>query len=328
MFSRFRRFLSTISGNDLLKLNDWLELSKDNKHYFEQTREIWLMSKVVENPKNFDSQQGFHRFLISAKNARPLVKTLFFTLPRVAAIVAIAFGLGLLSYHITNKYIFESSAVAQQEIIVPFGSKSSIKLPDGTAVMLNAGSKLSYKTNYGKTNREVWLEGEGYFSVAKDKNRTFIVKTEYVDVHAFGTEFNVQAYKDDKELRATLIEGSVGVFSTPENSDSFITLKPSQQAVFNKQSGKLSVGNVDVKLYSGWRDDKCYFENETFASIAKTIERKYNVRIKINSKELSSEVFTGLLDKRKSVYQLLDGMGRYGNFTYKLKNDTIVLNRE
>ena len=280
-------FSETISAENLLKLNTWLELSSDNKHYFEQTREIWLMSKVAENSKGFDSQKGFQRFVSNAKkismaNGKHSVKTLFFSLPRVAAIVAIAFGLGFLAHYITGAILSNSSSIAVQEIIVPFGSKSNIKLPDGTSVILNAGSKLSYKTNYGETNREVWLEGEGYFSVAKDKKRSFIVKTDYINVQAFGTVFNVKAYKDDKELQATLIEGSVGVFPSSVENDSLIRLVPNQQAVFNKELRKIVVSKVDVKLYSGWKDDKCYFENETFTSITKTIERSFNVTIKIH----------------------------------------------
>ncbi|NJK96971.1 MAG: FecR domain-containing protein [Bacteroidales bacterium] len=119
------------------------------------------------------------------------------------------------------------------------GSKSSIRLPDGTEVVLNAGSKLTYDFSYGITSREVSLIGEGYFKVAKQKNSPFIVKTAKAHIKALGTEFNVKAYPEENEVEAILVEGTIQVNKFDlkkrriELSDSGIILKPGQKILIS-----------------------------------------------------------------------------------------------
>lgn len=323
----------TISDNDLLKLNQWLEENPKNKNYFERAREIWLFSKVVDNPNNFDSQKGFQHFIEAAKTVtlnkqKKHRKKIYLSAMRYAAVFIIALGFGLLGKMTIDQVMFGKVVDFKQEVSVPYGSKSTLTLSDGTVVVLNAGSKLSYSRNYGRRNREVWLEGEGHFSVAKDKMRPFVVKTEDLVVQAFGTVFNVKAYKDDKEIQATLIEGSVGVSPVMKGNSEKIMLKPNQQAVFNKKSSEIVVRKVDVGVYTGWRDDKFYFENESFSSIIKRIERDFSVTIQIVTPDLIDEKFSGSIDKRKPVDQVLKGMSQYVNFTFSQINDTIIIERK
>ncbi|MDA3891956.1 MAG: DUF4974 domain-containing protein [Salinivirgaceae bacterium] len=323
-------FSGNMHEDDLHKLNAWIESSEDHKKYFDHMRELWLAAQIAENHYKFDAKIGFDIFKAKVLNkesgnkATPTRK-LYISFTRIAAIFIGAFLLGAGVLLFTDYVVSNQQEQILTEVIVPRGSGTTMRLSDGTLVQLNSGSKLSYKKSFGDTDREVWLDGEGFFNVAEDKKRSFIIKTEFINIRAFGTQFNVKAYKEDDYAQTTLVEGSVGVYKVKNNDKPPIMMMPDQHAVFNKETGNITVENVDVELFTSWRDGRVYFENESFSTIAKTIERKFNYPIKISDEELKNGVFSGSFDLERSVYQLLDGMGEFGNFSYKVQNDTIFI---
>ncbi len=113
------------------------------------------------------------------------------------------------------------------------GSKTNLELPDGTRVWLNAASKISYNENFGKSSRELFLSGEAYFEVAKDKQKPFIVHTASMDIKVTGTVFNVKAYPSDGSSETSLFEGSVEV--ALKNSEKKIVLKPNEKLFVNNK---------------------------------------------------------------------------------------------
>jgi ferric-dicitrate binding protein FerR (iron transport regulator) len=223
---------------------------------------------------------------------------------------------------------FSSGNISYVETESPWGIKTKVTLSDSSVVYLNAGSYLKYPSRFSGKKREVFLEGEAYFEVRKDVKHTFTVHAGSIDVVVFGTHFNIKAYNDENLIKATLAEGSVGIYKKQEsNGTKHIKLVPNQQAIYDKKTGDISIEKVDAELSYAWKDGKYYFESETFAAIAKKLERNFNVNIKINSEQLKKEIFSGLFDKNKSVFQLLDAMKRHENFYYTVKNDTIMITK-
>ncbi len=104
-----------------------------------------------------------------------------------------------------------STQVKMNEVVIPYGKQSQITLSDGTKIWINAGSRFAFPTQFDKNSRVVYLEGEAYFEVAHDENKAFIVNTEAISVKVYGTKFNLSAYKQDKHLETTLLEGKVSV---------------------------------------------------------------------------------------------------------------------
>jgi ferric-dicitrate binding protein FerR (iron transport regulator) len=336
-------------------------LTSDNKRFFERTREIWLSSKAIANPKGFDHRKGYQRFISSVnktavENGELSVKTMVFSLPRVAAIFAFAFGLGVLVHYFTKELTSGSEVIVQQEITVPLGSKSKVKLPDGTIVILNAGSKLTYKTNFGKTNREVWLEGEGYFSVAKDKKRTFIVKTGYLDIKALGTEFNVKAYPNEKRIQTTLVEGSVKIektyrASSAETNENSVILKPKQRYTYVIDSKKdvftkandvvVKKGKKDQKtgaiepkigiLYNNidpipdisWKEGRWVIAQEQLGELATKLERRYDIKINFADENLRLFRFTGTLQD-ESIEQVLKVISLSAPIVFEIQGKEVI----
>ena len=135
---------------------------------------------------------------------------------RIAAVIII----GVCGYFMTNDYLYNKLA-QPQTITVPAGQRAQITLADGTRVWLNAQSTLTYASNFGRRERNVELDGEAYFEVAKNKDIPFYVHTEMNKVKVVGTCFNVCAYKDSKEFETTLVEGIVDIY--PANNNKVIT---------------------------------------------------------------------------------------------------------
>jgi ferric-dicitrate binding protein FerR (iron transport regulator) len=297
----------------------WINEYEGNRRFYQN------LLKSHQQPKTLTDDAKERIFAKVKLHIQPAHKTRHIHLWKYSAVASVAIliglGLGFLYFNILS-----NRSMAYVETKSPLGIITTLKLSDSTVVHLAPGSSLRYPATFKKHKREINLDGEAYFEVTKDKKRPFIVHTNYIDIHVFGTKFNVKAFGDDSNFITTLVEGSVGVYNNklPE-AENMVKLKPNQQSIYNNITGKISLHNVDAKLYSEWKDGRTYFENETFASIVKDIERKYDVSIKIDFKELEQEKFSGLMDKRKTVYQLLDGLGQYGNFDYQVNNDTIII---
>lgn len=146
-------------------------------------------------------------------------------------------------------------------------------LPDGTKVWLNADSKISFAQQLTKKTREVFLEGEAYFEVAKDKRHPFMVTSKGQQIEVLGTHFNVNSYADEPVIATTLLEGSVKI--RVGNTQSMI--KPGQQAI--NKSGVVEVRQADVDNVIDWRNGDFYLNHVEFKTAMRKIARWYNMDI-------------------------------------------------
>lgn len=149
------------------------------------------------------------------------------------------------------------------------GMEYTLTLSDGTQVFLNAESVLKYPVAFRENVREVELSGEAYFKVAKDTAHPFIVKMGGVYLQVLGTSFNARSYSDENQVVTTLVEGCVKI-----NNRNII---PGEQAVYDKQTGQLKVGQVDVNQYIAWKNGRFVFRNERLAEVMKTLSRWYGM---------------------------------------------------
>ncbi|NJK96629.1 MAG: FecR domain-containing protein, partial [Bacteroidales bacterium] len=123
---------------------------------------------------------------------------------KVAAVFLAVVVSVFLTYTVLKPQPFQNAGTTYYEIKAPLGAKTEITMPDGSKVLLNAGSKLKYNAGFNINNRELSLDGEAFFNVHKNKNLPFIVKTSYIDIKAVGTAFNVKAYNDEGTIETTL----------------------------------------------------------------------------------------------------------------------------
>lgn len=193
----------------------------------------------------------------------------------------------------------KSSALANKapvynEVFIPYGQTFKLKLSDGTLVWLNAGSKLRFPQNFINTdnNRIVYLEGEAFFDVAKNKDKPFIVNTQEVDVKVLGTKFNISSYETDIYIATTLVEGSVNVYETrtPEND---IELTPSFQAKYEKFGNQFDKAKVDTNIYTAWMNNRLMINNLKFSELLVKLERRYAVKFVNQAESLNDEIYKG-----------------------------------
>ena len=180
----------------------------------------------------------------------------------------------------TTKVGQENADNGFNQLIVPFGKRSTITLCDGTKVWLNSGSRLVYAPVFNGKSREVYLEGEGYFEVAKNADKPFFVKTDAFQVKVYGTKFDVQAYKSDNEYNTILIEGKVSVDLKEKSSLKEVFLTPNQMASLSNGQSDFQLSTVEkAEKYIGWIDGYLTFENETVIELFKRVSHYYNITI-------------------------------------------------
>lgn len=213
-----------------------------------------------------------------------------------------------------------------QRIVVktPRGTKIQFSLPDGSHVWLNSDSKLTYSSSFSKQNREVSIEGEAYFEIAKminnGKREPFIVKSNRQEIEVLGTKFNVNNYDNEINSVTTLLEGSVSIRAISQNHPTILI--PGQQFVTNGKNS--AVSHVDERNVISWKDGYLLLIDQNFSSLARTIERNYNVKFSnlsiAQDEKLSGELQTNVeLDELLSVLELNLGV------KFKRNNDIITL---
>ncbi|RXM46179.1 FecR family protein [Flavobacterium sp. YO64] len=213
------------------------------------------------------------------------------------------------------------------EIKIPYGKTFKITLSDGTLVNMNAGSSLKYPVQFIKGhNREVALEGEAFFDVAKDKAHPFIVKTRGVNVKVLGTKFNVSSYKEDTDINTVLVEGSVSL-SDAANANTKTMLVPGEKGSWNSRNMEIAKEKVDTRFYTEWINGEIVFRKTAFKDIIIKLERTYNVTIENNRKDILDKKFNASFNKNiESIEKVLETMSKIQGFTYKIEGKLIKIN--
>jgi ferric-dicitrate binding protein FerR (iron transport regulator) len=208
----------------------------------------------------------------------------------------------------------------------PRGSISEMLLPDGSTIYLNSDSKIEYSIEANKHGtREVFLTGEAWFDVAKDKKKPFVVHTPVYDVNVTGTQFNVKAYESDNEVITTLEEGQIIIHSNNKfKLLKDVVLKPGEQVVLNKDSRELTIKEVNTKWFTSWKDNKLIFVNMELKDLVVLLERKYGVDIQVKNKDILDLHFDGTI-KNESILEILEIIKKALPINYKIVGQKIEI---
>ena len=281
-------------------IRNWINSSEKNKKAYSQIKNVYALSRISNRKTDLD--QEYLRFQNAAGLKR---KRYILEIIKYAAIVVVTVGL---SVFVQDKYRTASndSVELTNELYSPAGQISELLLSDGTKVWLNAGSKLTYPSNFSSKNRIVQLNGEAFFKVASDEKNPFIVETSKMKVKVLGTSFNIDAFDSNNYTETTLVEGKVEILT---NEDAKITeMFPGQLAKFDGNVRKIEVSDVDTRFYSTWKDGKMTFFNEPLEGIVQKLERWYNVDFTFANEEIKTYRFSGTILKYKPLDQVLQIM--------------------
>lgn len=220
----------------------------------------------------------------------------------------------------------EVKEMIYNKIRIPYGKTFNITLSDGTHVCLNSGSTLKYPVRFiNGMKREVFLEGEAFFDVTKDKLHPFVVNANAVSVKVLGTKFNVSSYSEDKVVNTVLVEGSVAL-STTDKPNTKTMLTPGYKGTFEKSgTAVFSLEKVDTRQYTNWMKGEIVFKGVGFKEIISKLERTYNVSIKNNNKALDAVKFSGSFDRNiESIEDVMEAMSKIYSFNYQLTKPNLI----
>jgi transmembrane sensor len=272
----------------------------------------------------------------------------------IAASLVITFLFGNFFRLTTDRTRSETrSAVTFNVIRAPFGSRSEITLPDGSTVLLNAGSYLKYRNDFNVTNRELSLNGEAYFKVAKNAELPLHVNAGNLNILAVGTEFNIKAYDEEKIIETTLVEGSVKITlgNDTEEKDGFIKLNPNQKAIYVKKTKSFTLDSIElvnteelkpvrtryenvliapkvnVDEVAAWTTGKLVIRGDKLESLCLKLQRKYDVTFIFDDEEIKKYRFSGtLLDE--TLEQVLSAIKLTAPITFTVSGKIVYLNAD
>ncbi|MCP3895063.1 MAG: FecR family protein [Bacteroides sp.] len=261
---------------------------------------------------------------LRSKMELPVAKKRFHlpTWTKYAAILAIVF-ISVTVTWFAKDYVSPPDNIHMLQCFVPFDEHTELILPDGTKVWINAGSLLVYPESFDNTaNRSVYLTGEAFFSVTKDPEKPFIVKTAQIDVQALGTEFTVEAYPNEDETRATLEEGSIKV--DVFNKQPYM-LKPSEQLVYNRKNDSISIHNIDLDHYKMCRAGYLIFEDASFDELVHGLERRYQTTIHYNSNKYIYGHYNVKFAPHETLYEALEVLKELIDLKYSIKDKAVYI---
>ena len=232
-----------------------------------------------------------------------------------------------------SQLVYKNNGTSKEELIyntltVPYGKRFDVLLSDGTEVTLNSGTSLKYPVQFLKAgNRQVFLDGEAFFNVAKDSVNPFIVHTNELNVRVLGTQFNLSSYPEDQYVNTTLVEGSVSVYNIQDAFDSSDAslLKPGFKAEWNKFNKQILVEEADIAMHTDWLNGKIILRHVPFKNIVKKLERHYNVEITNHNLQLNEELFTARFDI-ETIDQVMETFNKTYPIEYSIINKQVTIN--
>ena len=310
-------FDGNITDAEIKKLSDWIKNDRHLQNWWEEefsksdaginpVLRNKLFARIKEQTQGKEETQG---------KEKP--RTIRMNPWKWAAAIVLPICIAFFTY-----YLVDSSQTVGAPFIVKAdkGDKATIELPDGTNVVLNSASQLSYLNNFGENGRRVQLNGEAYFKVAHDEKCAFIVQVGDLEVKVLGTSFNVSAYEDAKDVTVVLLEGKVGVYAQKMSH----IMKPGDKIEYNKATHKITATQVHPSDYIEWTKGNIYFEKESLENIMKTLSRIYDVEIRFDSNKLPNEYFTGTIPGG-GIQNALNILMLTSPFYYEMDGSVIVL---
>ncbi len=305
----FKKILQLIFG-DVIKAqrSEVIESLKDDNQlmdWFRKTKVAWalLMSEKKlserETGKAYQKVAKELHFTTGIKTAIPLHRLLLRYASIAAILTGIIFSITLLLKETEEK----TPLLVTTTIIAEKGQISSVILPDSTQVWLNSGSTLQYDNQYSVKNRNLTVNGQAYLKVRKNVKLPLLLKTSSVLIRVLGTQFDVSAYPNDKQVRVYLESGKIDLSVSGTQSKNYI-MKPGQIAVYEPGIHILKIERV-AESESQWKEGALVFSETPMHDVLNRLRRKFNVDIQVTD----SSVYKSVLNARfreENIREILD----------------------
>lgn len=246
-------------------------------------------------------------------------KKLFYSIANVAACAIFVFGMLLFN----NK---NEEDIIWNEVHTERGETKTLSLADGTSLWINSGTKVIYPSSFDGKTRNIFVDGEIYADVTRDKKKPFVVSASGINVKVHGTQFSVKAFAEMKNVEVALISGSVTVSDANDESRFSRTLVPGELIRYNKPLGTIEEYAINTKTFGAWQDNhNIRFINQSLIEIANDLERRFNVNILIEDPELEQTLYYASFINNEGLDKILNALNSNHTLKISKRNDTIII---
>ena len=326
----FVRWVRTGDNEQNLFWLRWISEHPEQKEEIDTARRI-LLSLQIKEPTIHEETlkeewQKLHNAFLKEEDPQPAAANRGGLLRRswltAASMVLLLLSGGLL--------YFSRGLVANETITVrraEAGQRLTVLLKDGTKVMLNSGSVLTYPENFRSDLRSVALKGEAFFDVAPNPRAPFLITSGKVTTEVVGTSFGITADPEKGDVQVAVVSGSVKVYASETRSGkSALSLAPAQMATFESDDATFVVSEFDKSKHLAWIDGVLYFEKDDFSTVMEKIEKWYGVKVEVDSDlEPDEELLLTGKFKNKPLNYVLDSYKYPNRFNYELHQDTLKI---
>lgn len=312
---KFEEYASFLAGesniNDKHELLERLKNDPNEKELVEKLNSFWK-----NYTPNIDSSDQIWKLtsqklgLNPVKKEKTLLQNPFL---RYAAAAVLLFSIGINSYFVASNWHGKNDDMI--EYTAKTGEVKELTLPDGSKVWLNSESTLILPEQFKGNNRNVFLVGEAFFKVEKNPKKPFLVNTSVMTVKVLGTSFSVSNYQNDPEVRTNLVEGKVELLNKVAKGND-IVMKPSEEVVFTKANGAISIDEKSEALVAPWRQGRFRFYNTDLLSVAHQLERKFDCEFVFVDDEAETLRFTADFEN-EGLDEILELLNKAHSFVLK-----------
>lgn len=318
-----RHLTGETSAEEEQQLRAWMAQLPENEKYYNELKKVFALSSnsLTKTKQEIDVNvnQEWEKFVSTIEKNEAPVRTL---VPenqarlwlRIAATILLVAASGF----VINYFVFRNTDVK----FLTADTTQSVTLPDGSTVILNKHSELSYASSFGEMNRKVTLKGEAFFEIERDTQKLFIISINNAEVEVLGTSFNVQGYDNRKEIEVTVQTGLVK-FSVPEENKE-VKLEAGQKGIYSKAAKDLkSAVNPDINFLA-WNTRKLVFTENDLRSVIETLNKTYQVNITLPANIPASCVVTVTFDQQ-SLESVLNVLKTTLNLEYRINGNQVEI---
>lgn len=313
------------SPEDVRALEDWISRSAENRDYATRTAALYTAVEGVGGESLFVPENGWKSVRDRMQRLDPQEE------PRMqrnawkwfwrSVAVSLLVGVGACLYLLIPQTYGAHSLVC---LYADNGSNVRIVLPDNSVATLNADTYLSYSPNYGKSSRDLYLNGEAYIQAASNPEVPMVVHTGGLEVTVVGTTFNVRNYQDDNQAVVELEHGRVMLATVNDTC----TMAPGDRAEFSKKDGIMTLKPGGIRHDSDWKSSILRFENTPLSDIARTLSRHYKADVVINDSQLKSQCYYGSFNtSSQNLDEVLSALSRIGYFDYSINGRNVIISK-
>lgn len=329
------RFLQReIHEEEIRELDAWIHESEENRSRFFDMKGIFDSRKQSEFREDQMIADSWERMLVKLRKHSLIPEepahygnVFWLSCVRYAAIVVVAIGIGFGIGELTGQRIMGGETEYNEIYVEKGGPANTVLLSDGSKIRLNASTRFKYPTQFNGDKREVYLEGEAFFEVARNESKPFVVKLKNQSITVLGTTFNVQAYDEERYSITTLLSGSIFLesFNSQGKGMSSLTLKPNQQARSDNRTGSIFLSEAEASISNAWVEGKYRFKDEVLSSIVRRLENYYGVNIRLAHDTLQNIRYTGTFSLDQNIQEVLEVINSEDQFSFTVDGKNILI---